>query len=232
MRLKIYAILISLLLFVTQLFAQRNLYEQIDLNEVEFELEENEVEFELEDFGRMWTFDDIPFERFKEMYGFEPADEWLEHVQKSALQFGGGCSAAFVSADGLIMTNHHCGRGAFPSLQKEGEDMLKDGFYAESLEEERKVPGLYVDQLIFIQDVTNDVINAMNEGATDEEKVNLRRDKIDELQKNYSEETGLNCRVISLFNGGKYSLYGYKRYEDVRGYGTGFPNCCNRLGLG
>ncbi len=207
MRLKIYAILISLLLFVTQLFAQRNLYEQIDLNE---------VEFELEDFGRMWTFDDIPFERFKEMYGFEPADEWLEHVQKSALQFGGGCSAAFVSADGLIMTNHHCGRGAFPSLQKEGEDMLKDGFYAESLEEERKVPGLYVDQLIFIQDVTNDVINAMNEGATDEEKVNLRRDKIDELQKNYSEETGLNCRVISLFNGGKYSLYGYKRYEDVR----------------
>lgn len=207
MRIKTFTLLISILIFTTQLFSQRNLYEQIDLND---------VEFELEDFGRMWTFDDIPFERFKEIYGFEPTEEWLEHVQKSALQFGGGCSAAFVSADGLIMTNHHCGRGAFPSLQKEGEDMLKDGFYAESLEEERIVPGLYVDQLIFIQDVTNDVINAMNEGATDEEKVNLRRDKIDELQKNYSEETGLNCRIISLYNGGKYSLYGYKRYEDVR----------------
>jgi hypothetical protein len=66
----------------------------------------------------MWTFDDIPLKRLAEKYNFTPDEDWLENAQKSALQFGGGCSAAFVSEDGLIMTNHHCGRGQLHTIQK------------------------------------------------------------------------------------------------------------------
>ncbi len=189
------------------LYAQRNFYNPMALDE---------PKFEKSDLGSMWTFDDVPIERFKELYGFEPTEEWLEDVQKSALQFGGGCSAAFVSEDGLIMTNHHCGRGQLPSLSKEGEDLLRDGFYASTLEEERKVPGLFVDQLLFIDDVTAEVQAAIKEGTTDEEKIEKRDLKIKELEAKYSEETGLLCKVVTLYYGGKYSIYGYKRYNDIR----------------
>lgn len=187
--------------------AQRNFYNPMSVDK---------PKFEFSDLGSMWTFDDVPLERFKELYGFEPTEEWLEDVQKSALQFGGGCSAAFVSADGLIMTNHHCGRGQLPSLSEEGEDLLRDGFYAKTLEDERKVPGLYVDQLLFIEDVTAEIQEALKEGKNDEEKIEKRDLKIKELEEKYSEETGLLCKVVTLYYGGKYSIYGYKRYNDIR----------------
>jgi hypothetical protein len=164
----------------------------------------------------MWTFDDLPFEYFKDKYGFEPGEEWIKHVQKSALQFGGGCSAAFVSPNGLIMTNHHCGRGGLRSVEKEGEDILMNGFYAETYEDERKIDGFYVDQLILIEDVTKEIIAAINTGETDDEKVSKKEEKIDEIINKYTEETGLKWKVVTLYNGGKFSLYGYKRYEDIR----------------
>ncbi|VAX19175.1 hypothetical protein MNBD_IGNAVI01-797, partial [hydrothermal vent metagenome] len=133
-----------------------------------------------------------------------------------ALQFGGGCSAAFVSEDGLIMTNHHCGRNQLTSIQDEGENWLKDGFYAEDLEDERPVPNLYVDQLISITDVTDEVKTAMDKGESDDEKIAIRDSVKSELIKKYEEENGLTCKIITLYNGGKYSLYAYKRYNDIR----------------
>jgi len=186
---------------------QHNIYANIEFDE---------VEFSLKDFGSMWTFDDIPYGYFEKTYGFKPTDDWLERVQKAALQFGGGCSAAFVSADGLIMTNHHCGRGQLSSIQDEGEDWLRDGFYAESLSDERKVPRLFVDQLILIEDVTDEILSAMGRGKTDSAKVSLRDVAISEIVSRYNEESGLECRVVTLYNGGKFSLYGYKRYNDIR----------------
>ncbi len=188
-------------------FSQRGFYTPLNLDT---------VHFSLQDFGRMWTFDDVPAQRFKEKYNFSPNEGWLEHVQKSALQFGGGCSASFVSANGLIMTNHHCGRNQLHLVQKEGENLLRDGFYAKNLDEERKIPGLYVDQLIFIEDVTDSVKFAMAKGKTDSAKIALKSREINELVNKYSKETGLLCRVIKLYYGGKYSLYGYKRYKDIR----------------
>lgn len=104
-------------------------------------------------------------------YNFKPTEEWLNKVQRSALQFGGGCSAAFVSTDGLIMTNHHCGRNKLSSIQDEGENLLKDGFYAEELEDERLVPNLYVDQLISITDVTNEVKEVMKKEKSHNKKL-------------------------------------------------------------
>jgi len=168
------------------------------------------------DLGKMWTFDFPPKEYFKEEYDFLLTDEWLLKAQKSALKFGGGCSASFVSEDGLIMTNHHCGRGDILQVQKEGEDLLKNGFYASSLANERRVPGLHVDQLLLIEDVTVQVKSAIDSGTTDADKIGKKRRKISELENSYSATTSLICKVVQLYNGGKYSLYGYKRYEDIR----------------
>ena len=170
----------------------------------------------LTDFGKMWTFDDLPLDYFKDKYGFEPSEEWIEKVQKSALQFGGGCSGAFLSADGLIMTNHHCARNGLLTVQKEGEDLFKTGFYAETLEDERKIEGLYVDQLMKIIDVTDEIIAAMDEVKSDADKIDAKNQKITEIQSKYSEETGLVAKVVTLYNGAKYSLYLYKRYNDIR----------------
>jgi hypothetical protein len=115
------------------------------------------------------------------------------------------------------MTNHHCVRGRLSGLSEEGEDLLSNGFFAESLEDERVISGLFVEQLMIIKDVTNDVLSAMAEGDSDTEKAELRDEKIEELKTEAIEENpDLNFRVISLYEGGKFSLYGYKRYNDIR----------------
>ncbi|MBK7980537.1 MAG: S46 family peptidase [Ignavibacteriae bacterium] len=199
--------------FIIALFAsklilgQANFYEPFDINE---------VKWSIDDFGKMWTFDKVPVDKFQAEYGFKPSEEWLNDVQKSALQFEGGCSAAFVSEDGLIMTNHHCGRDELYTVQKEGENLLKDGFYAEKLVDERKIKGLYVEQLMLIKDVTNEIKDYMNSGNSDNEKIKLRDKMKDSLISKYNEETRLNCKIVTLYYGGKYSLYGYKRYDDIR----------------
>jgi hypothetical protein len=199
--------LIILLLISIPLFAQPGLYKPIKIDT---------VQYSLNDFGKMWTFDDVPVQNFEKEYGFKPSVEWLENVQKSALQFGGGCSAAFVSADGLIMTNHHCGRGQLTSLQDKGENWLRDGFYAESIEDERVVPNLYVDQLIRMEDVTDVIKSEMTKGDTDEDKIAIRDSVKAKLITKSEAESGLLCKVVTLYNGGKYSLYYYKRYSDIR----------------
>jgi len=169
------------------------------------------------DMGKMWTFENPPISYFQQQYNFTPTDEWLENVRKSALKFANWCSASFVSEDGLIMTNHHCARENLPSVQKEGENLLRDGFIANSLEQERKMPGIFVNQLILIRDVTNQIISAMNEGQTDKDKISLKEKKIAEITRNeLNNNPELIYEIVSLYNGGKYSLYGYKRYNDVR----------------
>jgi len=199
--------LIFLFLFYVTAIAQPNLYRPIDLDT---------VKYSLNDFGKMWTFDDVPVTKFERKYGFRPSVEWLEKVQKSALQFGRGCSAAFVSENGLIMTNHHCGRGRLHEIQDEGEDWLRDGFYAKSLKDERRVPNMYVDQLIRIEDVTDEIKSVMDKGETDSAKIVLRDSVQNELIEKGEAESGLVCKVVTLYNGGKYSLYFYKRYDDIR----------------
>ncbi|NWF51401.1 MAG: S46 family peptidase [Ignavibacteriaceae bacterium] len=169
------------------------------------------------DMGKMWTFENPPLDYFKEEYGFLPSEEWLEKVRKSALKFDGGCTASFISEDGLIMTNHHCIRGNLPAIQKEEEDLLLDGFYAQSLEQERLVPGLFVEQLIIIEDVTGEIKMGMADGKNENERVALRDKIITDIENRYSKDyPDLRFEVTPLYDGGRYSLYGYKRYNDVR----------------
>ena len=200
---------VALLLIVItyQSNAQRTIYEPLDINK---------VKFSFDDFGSMWTFDAVPLAKYKKKYNFGPDKEWLDDVQKSALQFGGGCSGAFVSEDGLIMTNHHCIRGRLGQVQKEGENIFKDGYYAKTLEDERVFPNLYVDQLIEIKDVTGEIFKALEKGKTDKEKVEAKEKAFNEITEKYAKKTGLTCKIVTLYNGGKYSLYMYKRYNDIR----------------
>ncbi|MCS7052841.1 MAG: S46 family peptidase [Ignavibacterium sp.] len=169
------------------------------------------------DMGKMWTFEDPPLDYFKSEYNFNPSKDWFEKLQKSALKLGGGCSASFVSEDGLIMTNHHCIRGILPSVQKENENILKNGFIANNLQEERKINNLKVEQLLIIEDVTDQIQNAIYQGKTDEEKLSLLESEVQKITNQYqSKFPDLTFRVTSLYNGGKYSLYGYKVYNDIR----------------
>jgi hypothetical protein len=168
------------------------------------------------DMGKMWTFDNPPAKYFKDAYNFEPGEEWFDNVRKSALRFSAYCSASFISGDGLIMTNYHCGRESVTDVDSIGGKLHEDGFFAETLRDERKVKGLYVDQLILIKDVTKDIMDAISSGSSDSDKTSLKNRKIEELENSYNEKTGLITSVVSFYNGSKYSIYGYKRYKDVR----------------
>ncbi len=168
------------------------------------------------DTGRMWTFEYAPKDYFKTEYNLSATDEWLDNVRMSALRFASYCSASFVSADGLVMTNDHCARESVTQVTKEGEDLMENGFYAATLDDERLVPGLFVDQLVQIKDVTDEVHTAMDKGTTDEEKISLEKQTIKEIEKREGNASGFKASVTKLFNGGKYSIYFYKTYNDVR----------------
>lgn len=171
------------------------------------------------DNGKMWTFDFPPLAYFEKTYGFRPDQQWMDDVRMSALRFKNYCSASFVSADGLVMTNHHCARESGTAVQKPGEDFNKNGFLANTLSDERKVPDLYVDQLLEIEDITTRVQKASDKGKNDEEKVQLRNQEFDAIKKEYTGKAGwkgLELQTITFYWGGKFSLYGFRRYHDVR----------------
>lgn len=165
------------------------------------------------DQGKMWTFENAPLDYFEEQYGFRPTEEWLEDVRKSALRFSGWCSASFVSSEGLIMTNHHCSRGVVASVMKEGENFDDNGFYAETLEEERRIPDLYVDQLEKLADITARIKELGD--ATPE----ATQKALEQVKNEYAAKEGwsdLELQTVTFYSGGRYSLYGFKRYPDIR----------------
>ncbi|MEZ4698947.1 MAG: S46 family peptidase [Rhodothermales bacterium] len=173
------------------------------------------------DGGKMWTFDNPPLAYFKEAYGLELSDQWFEVASRSALRFGENCSASFVSRRGLVMTNHHCARESITKVSRPGEALLDRGFYAPSLQEERKVEGLYVDQLLMITDVTDKVTDGIPDYQNDEEEADARERAIDALEERMTrdvkgQDTTRLVQIVSLYNGGKYSAYTFKRYSDVR----------------
>jgi hypothetical protein len=175
------------------------------------------VQSGLYDMGKMWTFDYPPVDYLKQTYQFTPDSRWFDEVRLSALRFADYCSASFVSEDGLVMTNHHCARESGTAVQLPGEDFSNKGFYAKKLTDERKVEGLYVDQLQKIEDITALVQEAMDKNPGN--KLAARDSALNRIAESYRlkpDWISLTVEPITFYNGGKYALYGYKRYNDVR----------------
>ncbi|GAB3323870.1 S46 family peptidase [Larkinella ripae] len=171
------------------------------------------------DMGKMWTFDTPPQDYFQKTYGFTPDQKWFDEVRLASLRFADYCSASFVSANGLVMTNHHCARESGTGVQRKGEDLNSSGFFAKTFTEERKVPNLYVDQLLKIEDITTRVQATMAGGKSETEQLQLREREFATIKQEYGSQAewkGLELQTITFYNGGRYALYGFKRYDDVR----------------
>ena len=171
------------------------------------------------DFGRMWTFEYSPARYFTETYGFDANQAWFDRARMSALRIP-GCSASFVSPDGLVVTNHHCIRGRVAQLSRPGEDLLDNGFYARTLEEERRMPGFYADQLLSAEDVSDEVFAVIDRATTEEGRLQARQEATRAVQariaQRYPGDNAIQVQVVPLYNGGRYSAYAFRRYTDVR----------------
>ncbi len=170
------------------------------------------------DNGKMWTFEYPPLGYFAEAYGFQPDAAWFEKARLASLRIQ-GCSASFVSPNGLVATNHHCARGSVTQVSQPGENLLDNGFYAPSIDEERSARQT-ADQLIEIIDVTAEVHAAL-EGKADAELAEARGQVQQELTSRIAAEhggaeAGIIVQLIELWDGAKYSAYVFRRYTDVR----------------
>lgn len=168
----------------------------------------------------MWTFDNPPLRFWREKYGFEPTTDWLDHIRLSTVRLNdgnpGGATGSLVGPDGLLLTNQHVGAGQVGKLSQPNRDFVKDGFYARTRAEELRCPDMVATVLVKYENVTELVRRAVTPGANPAIAAEQRRQAILALEKEQREKTGLACEVVSLYNGGEYWLYYYKRYSDVR----------------
>jgi hypothetical protein len=163
----------------------------------------------------MWTFDNPPLKLWKEKYRFEPTPQWIEHVRLASPRVEGS-SGAFVSPNGLIVTNQHVANGQLQKLSTAEHNYVRDGFNAVTPEQELKCPDIDVNVFVSYEDVTSRVQGAVKPGMSDSEAAEARRTVMAALEKESAEKTGLRSEVVKLYSGGEYWLYRYKKFTDVR----------------
>lgn len=164
----------------------------------------------------MWLFSNPPRAQLK-AHGFDPTEKWLEHVRLSSVRFNSGGSGSFVSPDGLVMTNHHVAAGDLDKVSTPEKNYLRDGFLAKSHADEIRCKGLELNVLIGIKDVTPEVEKAVPAGTAGAEAFKLRTAKIAELEKGAADPTkSIRADVVTLYAGGQYHLYTFKKYTDIR----------------
>lgn len=164
----------------------------------------------------MWTFDNPPLKQLQEKYNFTPTTQWLDHLRLASVGLNDGGSGSFVSAHGLLLTNHHVALGQLQKNSNAEHDYVRDGFYATTAEEEMKSPDLEVNVLMSMDNVTERVNNAVKSAKNEDEQFAKRKATIAEIERESMEKTGLRSDVVTLYQGGEYWLYRYKKYTDVR----------------
>jgi len=164
----------------------------------------------------MWTFNNVPRAEIKKKYGFEVTDEWLNKVRLASVRFNNGGSGSFVSPNGLVLTNYHIVEDIVGEVSTPEKDLAKEGFVARTRAEEIKAPSLELNVLMSIEDITSRVTGAVKANATDAEAFAARRAEISAIEAESLKATGLRSDVVTLYQGGQYNLYRYKKYTDVR----------------
>ena len=164
----------------------------------------------------MWTFDNPPSKLLQERYHFTPSQQWLDHVRLSSVRLNDGGSGSFVSPNGLLLTNHHVARGQLQKNSTPEHDYIKNGFYATTAAEELKSPDLEVNVLVSMENVTARVAAAIKPGATEKTALTARKAITAQIESESLKQTGLRSDVVTLYQGGEYWLYRYKKYNDVR----------------
>lgn len=163
----------------------------------------------------MWTFDNFPIATVNQRYGTRIDQQWLDRVRNASVRIQ-GCSASFVSPEGLILTNWHCVVGCSQELSTPTQDFVKNGFMSATREEERRCPGQTAEVLTEIVDVTDRVL-AAGEGLEGAAFNAARSAEINKIQQEAcAGDAKFNCQVISFYRGGKYALYKFRKYDDVR----------------
>ncbi|MGH7242805.1 MAG: S46 family peptidase [Phycisphaerales bacterium] len=164
----------------------------------------------------MWLLSSPPRETLKTKYNFEPSEDWLKHMQRSVVRVGMGGTGSIVSPDGLVMTNNHVGLGAIAKLSTKDNDLMKNGFYARTREQELKCPDTEIRILWDTQDVTDRVTGAAKPGMNAAEAGAARRKVMSQIEKECQDGPGFRCQVVTLYQGAKYHVYRYKTFNDVR----------------
>jgi len=164
----------------------------------------------------MWTFDNLPVKALQERYSFTASAEWLDHARLSSVRFNDGGSGAFVSPDGLVLTNHHVALGQLQKVSTAERDFVKDGFYARKAQEELKCPDLELNVLQSSEEVTARVLAKIDPKASEKERNEARKAEMARIEKESTDATGLRSDVVELYQGGEYWLYRYKKFKDIR----------------
>ncbi len=163
----------------------------------------------------MWTFNQFPSAKVRAKYSFEPSKEWLAHVQRSAVRLARGCSGSLVSPTGLVMTNHHCAEGCIEQISSAKHDYETTGFWAKTGKDEVRCPDFEVNQLLDISDVTARV-TAATKGLADQAFNAAQKAEMTRIEKECASGDEVRCDVVTLYHGGQYHLYRYRRFQDVR----------------
>lgn len=163
----------------------------------------------------MWTFDNFPAAKVKEAYGFEPDQAWLDQTRLSSARLANGCSASFVSSQGLVMTNHHCVHTCVEQLSTAKSDLVENGFYAKTLKEEKRCPAFEANQLLSITDVSSR-LEEKTRGLQGAAYAEAMRSEKSRIEKECAESDSIRCDVVTLYKGGQNHLYKYRRFQDVR----------------
>ncbi len=163
----------------------------------------------------MWTFDNIPSKQLQEKYNFTPGQEWLDKVRLASIRFGDGGSGSFISSTGLALTNHHVALRQLQKMSSKEKDYVKDGFYAPTKNLEIKCTDLELNVLVAMENVTERIKNAA-ENQSKELYTKTIKAEIAKIEKENTDKTGMKSQVVTLYHGGEYWLYTYKKYRDVR----------------